>query len=173
VRAILNASPIIAILDEVGDPRIFVLLADAGWEFLVPVYIEREEIQKPPGRAALLELIATGVVKEIDDPSETDLRTFLSENPNLDNGESCVILLCHSMGGRGLQPTAVLDDGPARKKAQELDLTVIGTLGLLTWLEKRNVVSGEEAQGWRKALASSPFRIGGGVLVSKEEEKAR
>lgn len=42
----------------------------------------------------------------------------------------------------------VLDDLLARRKAQRLELGVIGTLGLLLLLEKRSVLSAEET--WHK-----------------------
>jgi len=42
----------------------------------------------------------------------------------------------------------VLDDLLARRKAQRLGLSVIGTLGLLLLLEKRSVLSAEEV--WQK-----------------------
>ena len=42
----------------------------------------------------------------------------------------------------------VLDDLLARRKAQCLGLDVMGTLGLLLFLEKRRVLSAEQA--WRK-----------------------
>ena len=42
----------------------------------------------------------------------------------------------------------VLDDLLARRKAQRLGLSVIGTLGLLLLLEKRSVLSAEEV--WQR-----------------------
>jgi len=42
----------------------------------------------------------------------------------------------------------VLDDLLTRRKAQRLGLDVMGTLGLLLFLEKRSVLSAEQA--WRK-----------------------
>jgi len=42
----------------------------------------------------------------------------------------------------------VLDDLLARRKAQRLGLDVMGTLGLLLFLEKRRVLNAEQA--WRK-----------------------
>jgi len=42
----------------------------------------------------------------------------------------------------------VLDDLLARRKAQRLGLDVMGTLGLLLFLEKRSVLNAEQA--WQK-----------------------
>jgi predicted nucleic acid-binding protein len=170
VRAVLNASPIIAILDEIGEPQIFVLLAEAGWELLVPAYVAHEEIRKSPGRERLFNLIGLKTIALVENPAAIELEAFLAENPNLDPGESCVILVAQAMCSGTVPVAAVLDEGPARKRAQELGLPVVGTIGLLRWLEERNVVSRETAQRLRQALTASSFRIGQSV-VSRQEDR--
>ena len=169
MRAILNASPIIAVLDELCVPKIFLLLRQIGWDLEVPEYVSHQEIVKPPGAQALRELIDNGILTEIADPPAALISGFVDENPDLEWGESCVVLSCANLIERGSDVIAVLDDGPARTKAQGMGIPLIGTLGLIGLLEKRNLVSKEEASRLRRLLGSSTFRASTALLRDPED----
>jgi predicted nucleic acid-binding protein len=172
LKAIFNASPIIAILDEVATPELFDLLRELDWELLVPKHVYRQEITKPPGSDLLRTLVSRGVLSELDDPPSELISKFLDENPDLEAGESCVLLCCIRLKEKRCDVIAVLDEGPARAKAQSLAIPLVGTIGILNLLEKRNLISADEASQLRRTLASSTFRVGHGLLRKTEDRVA-
>jgi predicted nucleic acid-binding protein len=169
VKAIFNASPIIALLDEIQEPGIFTLLKRLDWELLVPAYVIRCEILKPPACDALVGLLGKGILTQVADPPDEEIELFLSENPDLDKGESCVLLWSVELKGKSQPVVAILDEGPARKKASALNVHRMGTIGILRLLTQRKLISELEATRMGEILGASSFRVAKDLLPRKEE----
>jgi len=129
VKIVLNTSPII-FLSKVDGLK---LLADCIDDIYAP----------------------TGVIDELHEytlPAFIKVRTLSATGAayvqgalgRLHQGELEAIVLAQEIAA----DYVVLDDLLARRKAQRLGLDVIGTLGLLLFLEKRSLLSAE--QTWQK-----------------------
>ena len=129
MKIVLNTSPIIFLskIDSIN------FLADCIDEVYVPKGVVDELCE--------YELPSFIKVRTLSKTGAAYVRGALGQ---LHQGELEAIVLAQEMR----VDYVVLDDLLARRKAQRLELGVIGTLGLLLLLEKRSVLSAEET--WHK-----------------------
>lgn len=125
---VVNASPLI-LLGKIGHVALLGALSD---ELIVPDVVAREVGAKPEGDRVISEVaslpgarFAEGVV------ASSEIEAW-----NLGRGESQVVALAGAHPGS----RAVLDDLEARRCAQSLGLSLIGTLGVVLRARRRGVI---------------------------------
>ena len=138
MKIVLNASPIIFFskIDSIN------FLADCIDEVYVPKRVVDE----------LCEYELPSFIK-VHTLSKTGAAYVRGALGQLHQGELEAIVLAQEMS----VDYVVLDDLLARRKAQRLELGVIGTLGLLLLLEKRSVLSAEET--WHKIQQGNELQL--------------
>lgn len=124
----MNASPLILLgkIDRVA------LLSELSGVLIVPTVVAREVGAKPDGERIISEvssLPGTRFESEIATSSEIGVW-------NLGRGESQVLALA----GAYPRSRAVLDDLEARRCAQSLGLSLIGTLGVVLRAKRKGVI---------------------------------
>ena len=128
-RWIVNASPLI-LLGKIGHIALLSELAD---ELIVPEAVAREVRAKPNGERALVEVASLlGARIEVEVPVSSEVVAW-----NLGRGESQVI--AHTEAFPSCR--AVLDDLEARRCAQSMGLSVIGTLGVVLRAKRKGVIA--------------------------------
>ncbi len=162
LRAILNASPIIAFFEELRSHRTLLLLKHLKYELYVPQAV-RDDIVKEPSAHLLSQCISDGDIVVLPSQGRDIAREFQLAHPALGTGELEVIL--HALDLRTeTEVVCILDDRPARRVARSLDLSIIGTVGILKLLRDSRLTSRAEDSVLRKRLRSSSFRVGGDML---------
>lgn len=159
MKAVLDASPIIAFFDELEDPETLLLTRRLGYELLVPDYVGRRDIVKEPSVSLLARCITEEKISILGPADREELNRFQRIHPSLGAGESEVIIAVRTFRSAGQDARCVLDERPARRIAQSLGLPVIGTLGLIDALRQADLI--DEARrnelAWR--LRGSTFRL--------------
>lgn len=158
LRAILNASPIIAFFDELRDPAKLLLLRTLGYQLAVPDYVWRKEILKEPSLSVLANCIRDGTISVMLPLDVADAEAFLRRHPALGPGESEVILNALSLLKSREDVICILDEGPARRVAGRLGLRVEGTLGLIARLRENGLIEADEERQLLDNLKASTFR---------------
>lgn len=162
MRAIVDASPIIAFFDELRSHHTLLLLRDLGYALCIPQAV-REEITKEPAASLVAQCIADVKMTVLPALDSRRVRDFRLSHPALGTGESEVILSALEASS-AVDVVCILDEGPARRVAQDLGLTVIGTIGVLNILRNANLITEAEDRRLRKRLHASSFRIGTDIL---------
>ena len=164
LRAVFDASPLIAFFQELESPETLVLLRRIGYELLVPQSVFRIEIVRKPSRRILKRLVREGAIVVLDPLRGEEINAFQTRYPALGRGESEAILNGKRFLDDGLEVVCVLDEPPARKVAMRLGLPVAGTIGLIHALQTSGVLARAEARILLARLGSSSFRIDRNLL---------
>jgi len=164
VKAILDASPVIAFFAEMREPEILYLLRDLGYELLVPDAVFRLDITREPSRTILAEGVAKGSIALLPPVDRTKLDAFMNRHPSLGAGESEVILAAIEFLSQGEHAVCVIDEKAARRVAEELGLPVRGTLGVLRILEDAGLIAQADLSRLKCRLRASGFRADASLL---------
>jgi len=140
VKAILDASPIIAFFAEMREPEILFLLQRVGYDLVVPIAVSRHDIVREPSRTILAKSVASGSVSLLPPVAPDMLATFMNSHPSLGEGESEVILHAVEYLSKGEEAVCIIDEKPARRVAADLGLHVKGTLGVLRTLQDSGLI---------------------------------
>jgi len=125
---IVNASPLILL----GKIDHVVLLRELSDKLIVPDRVVREVGARPAGERVISEVASfPGVQFEAEIATSAELAAW-----NLGPGETQVLALAGASPGS----RAVLDDLEARRCAQSLGLSMIGTLGVVLRAKQRGVI---------------------------------
>ena len=164
MKAVLDASPIIAFFAEMREPGLFILLRELGYDFLVPETVFRGDITKEPSRSGLAQYVASGTITVLPSADPPVLQAFMDSHPSLGQGESEVILAVAELVTRSEEAICIIDEGPARHIANRLGLRVIGTLGILRMLEAAGLITGEDMARLKGRLRAAGFRADASLL---------
>lgn len=159
LKAILDASPIIAFFDELREPDILLLTRGLGYELLLPYHVWRFDILKDPAKTTLSNCIEDGEITTLPPLDPARLNRFMSLHPSLGAGESEVILNAVQIASIETDVLCILDDLPARHAAQQSDLHVTGTIGLIDALSKAGLIDSSKCDQLKTKLAGSRFRV--------------
>jgi len=134
LTAVSNAGPLIH-LAKIGR---LALLRDLFGEILAPesVWIEAVERGREAGKSDAVLIGEAEWVRVVRDPTGAD---NVAKRAGIHQGEVCAILLARSMG-----VPVLLDDAGARRFAQGMGLTVIGSIGVLMRAVKDGLITTEE-----------------------------
>ena len=125
---VVNASPLI-LLGKIGRVA---LLSELSDELIVPDVVVREVGAKPGGERAISEVLSLpGVRLEAEVTISSELAVW-----NLGRGESQVLALA----GVAPDSRAVLDDLEARRCAQSIGQSLIGTIGVVLRAKRRGII---------------------------------
>lgn len=125
---VVNASPLI-LLGKVGHVT---LLSDLSDKLIVPDVVAREVGAKPEGERIISEVASLpGARFEAGIATPSEIEAW-----NLGRGESQVLALAGVHSGS----RAVLDDLEARRCAQSLGVSLIGTLGVVLRAKRKGVI---------------------------------
>ena len=147
-RWVVDASPII-LLAKIGRPD---LLSASAEEVLVPAVVA-EEIRQGEDEDPAREWIETNGFVTSTGPVASQVAAW-----DLGRGEGRVL----SHGYRHDEWTAVVDDGAARRCAKGLDISVIGTLGVLVVGKKIGVL--ENVRAYVDALREAGLHVDDAVV---------
>ncbi len=164
MKAILDASPIIAFFAEMREPEILFRTRALGYELLVPDAVYRKDITKEPSKAILEESVKDGSVSLLPPVEATNLEAFMRAHPSLGEGESEVILSASEFLAHRESVVCILDERPARRAAERLGLPVRGTLGVLRALEDSDLLGQEDVARLKRHLQAAGFRADASLL---------
>lgn len=164
VKAILDASPIIAFFAEIREPRILLLVRQLGYSLLVPEAVLKLDVTKEPSKTGLAECITSGLMTALPAVNRADLQTFMVSHPSLGEGESEVILVASQFASRSEEVICVIDEGPARRVAKQMGLPVTGTIGILRMLQASELITTEDLARLKGKLKASGFRADASLL---------
>lgn len=164
MKAVLDASPIIAFFAEMREPRILFLLRRLGYELAVPDAVSRCDITKEPSRTILAQSVASGSVSLLPPVDPATLAAFMNSHPSLGEGESEVILLAIDFLSHREEAVCVIDERAARRIATELGLPVKGTLGVLRTLQDAGLIWEEDLGRLKRRLRAAGFRADASLL---------
>jgi len=146
-----NASPLIT-LAKIGQ---FDLLLKLFGRIVIPQEVYDEVVLHSAGEPGAVETRDAGWVDV--KPVADDLAVSLLRE-DLGAGESAAIVLAQMTGAALL----LLDDALARRKAERVGLTVIGTLGILLMAKQADLV--KAVQPLLDVLRKTDFRVSARVL---------
>lgn len=164
MKAILDASPIIAFFSEMREPDILLRLRRIGYELLVPEAVFRQDIIQEPAKRILAESIANGSVTLLPSTAAATLEAFMNSHPSLGEGESEVILHAIESRSRGEAAVCAIDEKAARRIAADLGLVVKGTIGVLRTLRDHGLIEEQDLARLREKLRASGFRADASLL---------
>lgn len=125
---VVNASPLI-LLGKIGRVA---LLSELSDELIVPAVVVREVGVKPEGKRVVSEVASLSGTRFQDEiATSSEIAAW-----NLGRGESQVLALA----GAYPRSRAVLDDLDARRCAQSLGLSLIGTLGVVLRAKRKGII---------------------------------
>ena len=159
MKAVFDASPLIAFFQEIDSPETLLLLRRMDYELFVPQSVFDAEIVKEPSRRLLNRFVTQGAIVLLDPLPIEVVEGFQTRYPALGPGESEAILSAKQLLDEGSEVVCVLDEPPARKIGRRLGLPVVGTIGLIRALEKATLIAGSEARTLLAKLGSSSFRV--------------
>lgn len=164
MKAILDASPIIAFFAEMREPEILLLLRRVGYELLVPNAVSRRDIIREPLRTILAKSVASGSISLLLPVAPEMLATFMNSHPSLGEGESEVILHAIECLSKGEEAVCIIDEKAARRVAANFGLRVKGTLGVLRTLQDSGLIGSEDLVRLKGRLQASGFRADASLL---------
>ena len=164
MKAILDASPLIAFFAEMREPEILFLLRRVGYELFVPDAVSRCDITKEPAKAILVQSVASGSISLLPPVAPAILVAFTSAHPSLGEGESEVILLAIEFLSHRQEAVCVIDEKAARRIAEDLGLPVKGTLGVLRTLRDSGLIDQDDLARLRGRLLAAGFRADASLL---------
>jgi predicted nucleic acid-binding protein len=154
---IVDSSVIISFYREIGVPDVLNEFHRTGYLIIVPSRVYGE-IKGTPFNI-LTSAIESGSIRLCSIMDAESCNEFKFRHPALSNGEIEVILLGLRFRSEGKRYWCVLDDKKARKVAEVLEITVIGTIGLLDFMEECRHISDEQKRAFIEILKSSSFRL--------------
>ena len=165
MKAILDASPIIAFFAEMCEPKILLLLRRLGYELLVPTAVSQHDIVREPSMTILAKSVVSGSISLLPPVAPEMLAAFMNSHPSLGEGESEVILHAVEYRSKGEEAVCIIDEKPARRIAAEIGLHVTGTLGVLRTLSESGMIGQEDLARLKRSLRASGFRADASLLM--------
>jgi len=153
----MDTSSLIGFLVEIDGADLLRQLTSLGHELLVCPSVDAE-LRRPATRAkarAVKELVSCAAA----DPDA--LGRLKARYPGLGSGEVEVIALGIRYKASQIEYLCVLDDKSAREAAQELELMLIGAVGLIEILLKAGRIDAPTAERLVLALVTGGFRYRG------------
>ncbi len=159
MKAILDASPLIAFFDELEEPDVLLLSRKLGYELLVPNHVWLFDVSKDPAKALLSKCIESGDIATLPECEPAKVERFMNLHPSLGAGESEAILTAIQFKSAGFDTVCILDERPARHIAQQSGIPIMGTIGIINALMKAGLISGTQVSELKEKLAGSKFRV--------------
>ena len=164
VKAILDASPIIAFFAEMREPHLLLLLKQLGYDLLVPDAVFRLDITKEPSKTILARCVEDRSMSLLPPIEPAKLEAFTNAHPSLGEGESEVILAAVELLSRSEEIVCIIDESPARRVASQLGLPLKGTIGVLHSLRASGLVTDDDLLRLKNKLRASGFRADASLL---------
>jgi len=144
MTAVSNAGPLIH-LARIGQLE---LIKSIFGDVVVPktVWTEVVERGKEKGEPNAFLVDEAGWIKVVEDPARAD---EMARMAGIHKGEACAILLAKSMG-----VPVLLDDSGARRFAQGLELTVVGSVGILLRAVRLGIITVDDGLRYLGELAN-------------------
>jgi predicted nucleic acid-binding protein len=155
---ILDSTALIAVCANLNRPELITDFISEGYKIVVCDHVVNE-IVKEPAKGLLAKLIKEGKANVSSEVSTKELEEFRAVHPQLGLGECSVILLGLKQKQTGQNYCCILDDGVARKKAQQLELKFTGTIGMLQKLVSKNKLTEAAYDDIIYKLKQSGFRF--------------
>ncbi len=158
MKAVLDASPIIAFFDELASGETLLLVKSLGYDLVVPEAVCVEDIVKEPSKSALDRCLSEGSIVRLGPVKYARVEQFQLSHPGLGRGESEVLLAAVDILASEGSVLCVIDEGPARKMAARMGLPLTGTIGLVNRLAAAGLISPAERSLLLGRLQNSDFR---------------
>lgn len=153
---VFDASGIIGILQEIGQPEIIDMILKLGHTIAVPSAIVETELVGESISRAVRNLITQGKITVLEASRPDELREFKREFSELGRGEAEVILYCKRSGDKDAY--GILDEKKARAAARKIGIKYTGLVGLIQLLGDRGVAEPGEIRRMFEAMNASTFR---------------
>lgn len=158
MKAILDASPIIAFFDEIDAAPTLLLFHTLGYELAVPDAVCVDDILREPSVNLLDRCLADGSIIRLTPVDPPRVERLQASHLGLGRGESEVILNGVDIKDEEGSVLCVIDDGPARAIAKRMGLPMVGTIGVLNRLAEAGAIPQSERTLLLKRLRDSNFR---------------
>ncbi|OLC35158.1 MAG: hypothetical protein AUH84_03700 [Thaumarchaeota archaeon 13_1_40CM_4_38_7] len=149
---------IIAIVNEIKYPELIDKLLKLNHELFVPSSVYDELLDENSKRECK-GLIENDKLKVCRLNTKTEVEDFQKSYPYLGKGECDSMLQFTKLTKNAQKVYCILDDKPARKVADSLNIQYTGLLGLVKLLKNRNAITSNEYDNIMKALEGSTFRM--------------
>jgi len=156
---IIDSTTIIAIFNEIKCPDLIFKILELKHELVITSHTFNEELLDESTLNAVNKFIKTEQITILDLNSLDEIRYFQKRYPGLGLGECDSILTYEKVKNKGTKVYCILDDGPARSKASDLNMEFTGLLGLLKIMNHREIMTKVEANNVVEMLKRSNFRI--------------
>ena len=154
---ILDTGPVIAIITEIGYPELLSILAGRGYVLVTPPGVV-EEITNEPTTTVLAKLIQDRTIEIQQSPAEV-VNALRNRYPMLGQGELEVLALGRTLDDKSQQYRCILDDLKARRTARKMNLTLIGTIGLIRELKLLGIITSKNYESYVQKLKEKGFRF--------------
>ena len=161
---ILDTSTVIVVLDFIHCPEIFDYCIEKGHELCVthPVY---EEIQSNPTTFKLFNEYGKISIRNSECQYSGETYEYLKKRHiSLHEGEISVLCEAKSLSDNDKPHYCIVDDLVARKRGDELNIQLTGTIGLLLWGKKNGCLEEEDCLHIYEKIKNSSFRIDDQIL---------
>ena len=162
---ILDATTIIAICNEIHCPGLIEKIALLGHDLAIPAHIVESELLDKNTRKTTERYVHYNTIQVLKKNTIEEVREFQKDFPGLGLGECDSMLAYQKLREDGERVYCILDDGKAREKAAELEITFTGLVGLLQMMKQKNVMSHDEIDKVVKLLKDSNFRFPADVVI--------
>jgi predicted nucleic acid-binding protein len=166
---ILDASPIILFTEYIGKHNCLSLLSYDGNTLLLPESVYKEVLEKD-FNLNMDHLISKDVLFKLSDMTSNDEDKLKDRFPSLGNGEINVLAWGKKLQEQKKHIMCVLDDMGAKKAAKNLNLSVIGSIGLIKLLKDKKIINMNEISSIVNKIDESPFYIKNAILRSLLDE---
>lgn len=95
---------------------------------------------------------------------DIDYETLKHRYPNLGKGELSIMQWGLNLSELNKPYCCILDDKKARKIANELNLNITGSIGLIFKLKKQGIYNDSQIEGIIHSIKDSKFRVGNSIL---------
>jgi len=157
MNLVLDTSAFIAFYTELKVGYLLTSLQKQGYVLLIPEYIVRNEIKTDLDM--LYKVIEKGEMRILPQIRDEDVEELRFRFPSLNRGELEVIWWGKYFKSGGEKYLCVLDDGKARKAAQNLGIEIIGTLGIIGSLNELGIINKDEREEICGKLRNKGFRM--------------
>lgn len=158
---IIDASVLIAFYSqyELDNPQLLHQLACNGYTLVIPLAVF-QEIKN--GRKStfdiLTQAVANWTINVNSEISIEETQPFRKRNPRLHDGEIQVLLLGLKCKTLGTPYFCSIDEGPARRIAERMGVSIKGTKGAVTLLKEKQIIDDVKMESLFYRLNHCNFR---------------
>ncbi len=156
---IIDSTTIIAIFNEIKCPALICKILELKHEIVITSHVLNNELLDETTYVGVNDFVEKKQIRISDLNSVEEVTDFQKNHPGLGMGECDSMLTYQKVRNSETNTYCILDDGPARTKADYLNIKHTGLLGLLKIMAEKGIMTKNEANDIVNMLIRSNFRI--------------